>query len=300
VKREDAPNSAEASAEEVEKFYETNVDSGLTASKANEVLERDGLNQWSQTPKPKSLLQRFLAQMRYIPIIILFTVAIITSNIIVFVILIIKSVWAARTKHKAAKAACIGVLRDGNEIKIEATTVVRGDVVILQAGDVVPADMRLMEAQDLKVSEVALTGERDEVAKSSKLKPKKEGEPEKLTPDNMVFSGCSVTNGRAKGIVTETGMGTRIANKDGDKAHQKKCAHLPDTSSNATPLQENSNKQGMRSRFLAIGKTIGKSIAVCIVFFFIIGTLTEDESDESKKGYVSYGRSRYDVRLQEM
>ena len=36
---------------------------------------------------------------------------------------------------------------------------------------------------------MALTGEPDDVAKTWKIKAKKEGEPEKLTPENCVFSG---------------------------------------------------------------------------------------------------------------
>merc|ERR1719434_459473 len=106
--------------------------------------------------------------------------------------------------------ASIFVLRDGREVKVDVPNVVRGDVVVLGTGDVVPADMRLIEADDVKVSEMALTGEPDDVAKTCKLKFKKPGEPEKLTPENMVFSGCSVTNGKGRGVVCETGMSTRI------------------------------------------------------------------------------------------
>lgn len=61
-------------------------------------------------------------------------------------------------------------------------TVVAGDVVVLGTGDVVPADLRLFEAKDFKarnfpfsadfcqVSEMALTGEPDDVAKTAKVK----------------------------------------------------------------------------------------------------------------------------------
>jgi len=93
---------------------------------------------------------------------------------------------------------------------------------------VVPADLRLVEAFDIKVSEMALTGEPEDVAKTWKMRRQREGEPEKLTPENMVFSGCSVTSGKGKGIVVETGMHTRIgriaqliAGGDGGKAKTK-------------------------------------------------------------------------------
>merc|ERR1740129_2589539 len=142
--------------------------------------------------------------------------------------------------------------------------IVRGDVVVLGTGDVVPADMRLMEADDVKVSEMALTGEPEDVAKSVKMKAKKAGEPEKLTPDNMVFSGCSVTGGKGKGIVVATGMGTRIGRiaelMAGEKGkNRKKSGCLPDTSVNATPLQKNVEKLRARIGVFVFGVCLGRS-----------------------------------------
>merc|ERR1719277_1670515 len=161
--------------------------------------------------------------------------------------------------------------------------VVRGDVVILGTGDVVPADMRLIEDDDVKVSEMALTGEPDDVAKTAKLKMKKPGEPEKLTPENMVFSGCSVTNGKGKGIVCDTGMSTRIGRiaqliAGDDSKPKTKCGCLPDTSANMTPLQQNLEKLGGRIGMLAI--------IICIVIF-IIGVLM-DRTDPANPGSPSW------------
>ena len=105
-------------------------------------------------------------------------------------------------------------------------------MVILGIRNVVTADLRLRDAHDIKVREIALTGEPDDVARTVKVEQEKEGEPEKLTPENVVFSGCSVTNGKGKGLVIVTGMCTLtgriaqlIAGEDGD------------TSTSATPLQ---------------------------------------------------------------
>ena len=70
------------------------------------------------------------------------------------------------------------------------------------------------------------------MAKTAKVKEKKEGAPEKLlvwqdetmgfamqivrpdlgprlTPETMAFSGCSITSGVGKGLVVDTGMSTR-------------------------------------------------------------------------------------------
>ncbi|CAJ1449607.1 unnamed protein product [Effrenium voratum] len=161
------------------------------------------------------------------------------------------------------------------EVQIPTNQVVRGDVVVLGTGDVVPADrgisgaadqgdMRLAEAEDLKVSEM--------VSKTWKLKPKKEGEPEKLTPEVCVFSGCNVTNGKGRGIVTATGMGTRIGRIAqliaGEEGPKKKCFCLPDTSANQTNLEQ-------------LGAKIGVlAIVVCVVVFIIGVALDRKDADE--------------------
>jgi len=197
-----------------------------------------------------------------------------TTGIAIFVIVFLNAGIAAWTEHKAGGAlealanmsqANIYVLRDGQEVSVPTNTIVRGDIVVLGTGDVVPADTRLFEAEDLKVSEMALTGEPDDVAKTWKLKPKKEGEPEKLTPETCVFSGCSVTNGKGRGIVTATGMSTRIGRIAqliaGEEGPKKQCFCLPDTSASQTPLQKNLEKLGARIGVLAI--------VVCVLVFAI-------------------------------
>merc|ERR550532_1652511 len=229
-----------------------------------EVLQRDGPNELEKPPKP-TLLMLFLMQLTGFVIILLMVAAVAsvavnatgpkkddplsyTTGVAIFVIVFINAGIAAWTEHKAGDAlealskmtqASIWVIRDGKEVQVPVPDVVRGDIVVLGTGDVVPADLRLVEAHDVKVSEMALTGEPDDVSKTSKIKVKKPGEPEKLTPENMVFSGCSVTNGKGRGVVCETGMFTRIgriaqliAGEDGG-AQKKKCFCLPDTSASA-------------------------------------------------------------------
>merc|ERR1719472_569845 len=58
-------------------------------------------------------------------------------------------------------------MRDGEEIVVNSTEVVRGDVVVLATGDIVPADCRLITADELKVNEMCLTGEADDVNKTA-------------------------------------------------------------------------------------------------------------------------------------
>eukprot|EP00438_Fugacium_kawagutii_P034436 Skav216664 [mRNA] locus=scaffold930:73509:78644:- [translate_table: standard] len=90
--------------------------------------------------------------------------------------------------------------------------VVRGDIILLETGDVVPADLRLITAADLMLGG-------DQRSISGGWAPRWTWEARerggragwtKLTPENMVFSGCPVANGKCKGVVIATGMDTRI------------------------------------------------------------------------------------------
>nr|MDO8084024.1 HAD-IC family P-type ATPase [Candidatus Sigynarchaeum springense] len=93
------------------------------------------------------------------------------------------------------------------EIRLKATEIVPGDIVLLEAGDKVPADIRLFEAVNLEVDESMLTGESMTVNKGTK-----KVKPEFLIGDrsNITFSGTVVTHGRGKGVVVATGMRTEI------------------------------------------------------------------------------------------
>lgn len=292
--------------EEVAALEGTDMQKGLTAKQAADILERDGLNELKKPPRP-TLLMLFLIQMTGFIIILLMIAAVAsiavnatgskasdglsyTTGIAIFVIVFLNAGIAAWTEHQAGGAlealakmtqASVNVLRDGAEITVATVTVVRGDVVVLGTGDVVPADLRLMVADDVKVAEMCLTGEPDDVAKNARLKVKKEGAPEKLTPENMVFSGCSCTNGKGKGIVTQTGMGTRIGEiaalmQQEDDTQKKRCGCLPDTSANGTPLQKNVESLGAKIGVLAI--------IVCVGVFIIgaaLDTRDPDNQDSS-------------------
>ena len=51
------------------------------------------------------------------------------------------------------------VVRAGEQLRLPATEIVPGDLVLVQGGDKVPADLRLIRSRDLRVDESALTGE---------------------------------------------------------------------------------------------------------------------------------------------
>jgi Ca2+-transporting ATPase len=107
------------------------------------------------------------------------------------------------------------VVRDGAPREIDATEVVRGDIVRLTAGAKVPADLRLLSAVDLAADESALTGESEPAPK----------EPTVLDPDclaaerrNILHAGTVVVRGRAEAVAVLTGTASEIGRIAGQLA----------------------------------------------------------------------------------
>lgn len=86
---------------------------------------------------------------------------------------------------------------------------VKGDIISLSNGDIVPADIRLVNGVNLSADEALLTGESVPVHKN----------PESIFPQadmalgdrvNMAYSATVITRGRGIGVVTATGMTTKV------------------------------------------------------------------------------------------
>lgn len=99
------------------------------------------------------------------------------------------------------------VLRDGLRVSVDGSTLVPGDIVLLEAGDKVPADVRLLEARGLAAQEAILTGESVSVEKSVDPVPKDAPLGDRRP---MLWSGTLVTQGTARGLVVATGPDTEI------------------------------------------------------------------------------------------
>ena len=105
------------------------------------------------------------------------------------------------------------VRRAGRVEEVDATGLVPGDIVLLEAGDLVPADGRIVDSATLEVQEAALTGESAPVSKDRGTVA---GEDTALGDrTDMVFQNTQVTRGTTMFVVTATGQATqmgRIAN----------------------------------------------------------------------------------------
>ena len=104
------------------------------------------------------------------------------------------------------------VLRGGLRRTLEASVLVPGDVVWLQAGDRVPADLRLLSAQECRIDEAILTGESVPVDKQTAPVP-----PERPLAERacMAYSSTMVVAGTAVGLVVATGLDTEVGRISG-------------------------------------------------------------------------------------
>lgn len=224
---------------------------GLQAGEAARRLERDGRNRL-QEAKKDSLVKRFFAQMADPMILILLAAALVSGVTsfyagesfadvcIILVVVLVNSALGVFQESKAEKAiealqelsaAQSRVLRGGTVTVVPSEELVAGDVILLEAGDAVPADARIIECASLKTEEAALTGESVPVTKQAGA----------LGADvplgdrtNMVYLGSSVAYGRARAIVTATGMNTEMGHiadaltqtREGKTPLQRKLAQL--------------------------------------------------------------------------
>jgi len=123
------------------------------------------------------------------------------------------------------------VLRNGEEIVIDDSDVVPGDIIKLVEGDKVPAGARLLEIKNLRVDESALTGESQPISK--KIDVLENPNLQIAEQKNMVFKGTFVVAGSATAVVTSTGINTvmgkisqQILDIDTEIPLQKQIAHL--------------------------------------------------------------------------
>ncbi len=136
------------------------------------------------------------------------------------------------------------VLRSGGAMKIKATEVVPGDILLLQEGDLIVADARLIEQDNLQVKESSLTGESISIEKNTDTIFDQVPITEQ---SNMVFKGTIVSGGSGKAIVTSTGINTYLG-----RIHQLAMA----SEQERTPLEKNLNQLSKRLIVLTLFLTV--------------------------------------------
>lgn len=223
----------------MDKFHATPT--GLTERQAAENRRTFGENRL-QEKKKKSMLQVFLEQFKDLLVIILIIAAAISmatgnteSAAVILAVLVLNAILGTIQYIKAEKsleslkslsAPIAKVIRDGENLEINAAELVCGDVIRLEAGDIVPGDGRVLESHSLKLNESSLTGESEPVEKNAGIL----SEDSVALGDqiNMVFSGSLVTYGRGLAVITGVGQSTEMG-KIADLMNQ--------TAERKTPLQ---------------------------------------------------------------
>ena len=265
----------------IESELQTNVSSGLSSEQVVAKVAQYGLNEL-EAKETKTFIQKFIEQLKDAMVIVLLIAAAISfvlaiyeghgdfiDSIIILLIVFLNAYLGVMQESRAENALdalknmsapLATVIRDGRPQKISSKDVVPGDIIQLEAGDLVPADARLIESASLKSEESALTGESVPVDKDATAIIADEAPlGDRL---NMVYSGCSITYGRARAVVTATGMSTEMG---------KIAGLLNATEDELTPLQEKLNKLGKQMGLMAL--------AIC-VFVFILGLVKGEEPIE--------------------
>ncbi|MGD2143287.1 MAG: cation-translocating P-type ATPase [Anaerolineae bacterium] len=202
---------------------ETSLDAGLTSGEAKARLERYGLNELAETPRPGfwQLLLRQFSDFVVLLLIFAAAVSFVLGETVeagaILAIVVLNAVLGVVQENKAEEALAAlkkmaapdaRVIRGGHRISIPARELVPGDIAFLEAGSYVPADLRLTQSANLKIDEASLTGESVAVEKSADTVQSEDvplGDRR-----NCAYMGTTVTYGRGAGIVVETGMQTQI------------------------------------------------------------------------------------------
>lgn len=86
-------------------------------------------------------------------------------------------------------------------MEVEASKIVRGDIVKIIAGDRIPADIRILEANEMKVDNSSLTGESEEQPRITECT----NEDNILETKNVAFFGTLCRSGGCKSVVINVG-----------------------------------------------------------------------------------------------
>lgn len=188
---------------------------GLSEAEASKLLKEYGLNLLPQK-RSYPLIQLLFSQFRNTMALVLIIASTLSfaigdrlDGLLILIILLLNAALGFWQEYKASRElealrrleiASVRVIRDNGQQEIPASSLVPGDLIVLEAGDKIPADAYLVEAYDLTVDESTLTGESLPVVKSSH------------SEDGLIYFGTTVTSGRGRAKILATGAKTRIGN----------------------------------------------------------------------------------------
>ena len=215
--------------QEVCRKLRTNTKFGLSEEEAQNRQLKYGRNKLHEAKKT-SLAVKFIKQFNDFMIIILILSSIVSAgisyfehsndyidSIIIICIVILNALMGVIQESKAEKSIealqklsspHAKVKRAGIIRTVLSEDVVPGDIVVIETGSYVPADVRLISTYNFKVEESALTGETIPIEKNANVLIKENSSLGDM--ENLAFATTIAVNGHAEGIVTETGMNTKV------------------------------------------------------------------------------------------
>ncbi|QGY38926.1 HAD-IC family P-type ATPase [Pseudodesulfovibrio cashew] len=213
--------------DEVARILDTDGDKGLDVFEVEQRLERFGENVIS-AKKERTAFERFLLQFHQPLVYILIAAGLVTAylgewvdSLVILGVVLVNAMVGYLQEAKAVKALDslsssmsveATVLRAGETVRLSASGIVPGDLVLLRSGDKVPADVRIIAHKELRVDESTLTGESLPVGKGT----------EPVSSDTvlaerscMAYAGSLVSSGQGRGLVVATGNKTEIGRISG-------------------------------------------------------------------------------------
>ena len=249
----------------VEKELKTDICNGLSNEEVTRRLLKYGKNEL-ESKNRNNILKVFFKQLQD-PMIYILLVAVVISvflkeyndAVIIILVVLINALISGIQEIKSEKSLEVlkniivnkcSVIRDGKKQFIDTSSLVVGDLVVLESGNKVGADLRIVESHDLKIDESSLTGESKPVSKSSSIL----NESIKSVGDktNMAYMSSFVVSGKGKGIAVATSMNTEIG---------KIASLLKENKEELTPLQ---------NKLATLGKILGiVTILICALMFIL-------------------------------
>jgi Ca2+-transporting ATPase len=253
------------SAEETAQKLKTTSQAGLSHDEAVKRYAQYGANALNET-KRRSPWRMLLDQFSEFMILVLIAAAIISGivgdiedTIAIIVIITLNAVIGFIQEYRAERSmaalkrmseATVRVMRENSIHTINASELVLGDAVLLEAGNLISADLRLTESSQLKIDESTLTGESVSVDKQTNSIPHTDAPLGDKTC--LAYKGTIVTHGRGRGLVVATGMRTELG---------KIASLLVDGDQSKTPMQK---------RLADFGKKLAvAALAICTLVFAI-------------------------------
>lgn len=208
--------------DEVSLLLGTEPETGLDQFEAEQRLQHFGENVITGK-KAKSALERFLLQFHQPLVYILIAAGGVTAflgewvdSLVILGVVLVNGVVGHFQESKAVRALKFlsagmsteaTAFRAGEVIRIPASEIVPGDVILLRSGDKVSADLRILSVKELRIDESSLTGESLPVDKNRDGLPYDTVLAERK---NMAYAGTLVRFGQGLGIVIATGNKTEI------------------------------------------------------------------------------------------